>query len=327
MIVFCRSYLFKMSVSCEWDPAQRSYQVYWRCHGQKQIRIPCSLFAGDEEVTKRVAERLKNYVHNCADRSDKETFVGVLNRFVAEVTREISLAPDEANETSDQLIATELGNSKTQSTAPLAQTAAQDTIGSAVVASDAVTSSVWGICEPLVPLPAMPLCPAAAAVHMKATLKVFVEQTAAGHKFWECSVRSGMFNRVRAGDLLILTQTQSKGMVVAVGEIANGPIHRESRREALYSRMPPHLRRSVEEYLGTATAFDYVQFSQVFDVRRNRMNFKDLLAKGLFEDPGLPWCNGLLTAKATSASSMVGLRDFLATHGVVRACQDGVDVE
>ena len=91
--------------------------------------------------------------------------------------------------------------------------------------------------------------------------------------------------------------------------------------------MPPHLRRSVEEYLGAATAFDYVQFSQVFDVRRNRMNFKDLLAKGLFEDPGLPWCNGLLTAKATSASSMVGLRDFLATHGVVRACQDGVDVE
>lgn len=251
----------------------------------------------------------------------------MLNRFVAEVTREISLAPDEANETSDQLIATELGNSKTQSTAPLAQTAAQDTIGSAVVASDAVTSSVWGICEPLVPLPAMPLCPAAAAVHMKATFKIFVEQTAAGHKFWECSVRSGMFNRVRAGDLLILTQTQSKGMVVAVGEIANGPIHRESRRETLYSRIPLHLRRSVEEYLGTATAFDYVQFSQVFDVRRNRMNFKDLLAKGLFEDPGLPWCNGLLTAKATSASSMVGLRDFLATHGVVRACQDGVDVE
>ena len=118
----------------------------------------------------------ENYVHNCADRSDKETFVGVLNRFVAEVTREISLAPDEANETSDQLIATELGNSKTQSTAPLAQTAAQDTIGSAVVASDAVTSSVWGICEPLVPLPAMPLCPAAAAVHMKATFKIFFEQ-------------------------------------------------------------------------------------------------------------------------------------------------------
>ena len=254
----------------------------------EKIRIPCSLFAGDEEVTKRVAERLKNYVHNCADRSDKETFVGVLNRFVAEVTREISLAPDEANETSDQLIATELGNSKTQSTAPLAQTAAQDTIGSAVVASDAVTSSVWGICEPLVPLPAMPLCPAAAAVHMKATFKIFVEQTAAGHKFWECSVRSGMFNRVRAGDLLILTQTQSKGMVVAVGEIANGPIHRESRREALYIRMPPHQRRSVEEYLGAATAFDHVQFSQVFDVRRNRMNFKDLLAKRALRGPWSP---------------------------------------
>ena len=86
---------------------------------RKKFRIPCSLFAGDEEVTKRVAERLKNYVHNCADRSVKETFVGVLNRFVAEVTREISLAPDEANETSDQLIATELGNSKTRQPHPL----------------------------------------------------------------------------------------------------------------------------------------------------------------------------------------------------------------
>ena len=99
---------------------------------------------------------------------------------------------------------------------------------------------------------------------MKATLKILVEQTVAVHQLWECSVRSGMVNRVWDGDLLILTQTQSKGMLVAVGEIANGPINRESRREALFSRMQSHLRRSVEEYLCTVTAFDYDQFSCVF---------------------------------------------------------------
>ena len=284
----------------------------------QKINVSCNALNGNKDATERVVRRLQREIGNTGVKSEASVFW----------------------ELRDQLIAAELGNSKTpsgvvptctacytQSTESLAQTAAKDTTGSAVVASDAAAPSSWGICEPLVPSPAMPPSPAAAAVHMKATLKVFVEQTAAGHKFWECSVRSGMFNRVRAGDLLILTQTESKGMVVAVGEIANGPIHRESRRETLYSRIPLHLRRSVEEYLGTATAFDYVQFSQVFDVRRHRMSFREILAKGLFEDPCLPWCNGLLTAKKTPASSMVGLRDFLATHGTRRVCQDGVDVD
>ena len=101
---------------------------------------------------------------------------------------------------------------------------------------------------------------------MKATREVFVVQTAAGHKFWECSKQSGMFNRVRAGDLLLLTQTGTGGMVVAVGEIANGAIHRETRRDTLYSGIPRHLHNALDDYLGNTTAFDYVQFSQVLDM-------------------------------------------------------------
>ena len=293
--------VFAMSVSLRWIGGTQRWHLQWNSSGKKTLYITSAALNGSKETAERVALRLKTYVENGNRLREIEDLLRIRDEYSTE-----ELSNDDASD---------IGSEDDHPRAL------------AVVASDAAAPSSWGICEPLVPSPAMPPSPAAAAVRMKATLKVFVEQTAAGHKFWECSVRSGMFNRVRAGDLLILTQTQSKGMVVAVGEIANGPIHRESRREALYSRMPPHLRRSVEEYLGTATAFDYVQFSQVFDVRRNRMNFKDLLAKGLFEDPGLPWCNGLLTAKATSASSMVGLRDFLATHGVVRACQDGVDVE
>ena len=162
---------------------------------------------------------------------------------------------------------------------------------------------------------------------MKATREVFVVQTAAGHKFWECSKQSGMFNRVRAGDLLLLTQTETGGMVVAVGEIANGAIHRETRRDTLYSGIPRHLHKALDDYLGNTIAFDYVQFSQVFDMRQCQLNYREILAKGRFQDPCAPWCNGLLTVKAQTTSSMVCLRDFLATHGVVRISPDGVDVE
>ena len=116
-------------------------------------------------------------------------------------------------------------------------------------------------------------------------------------------------------------------MVVVVGEIANSAIHRETRRGALYERMSPHLRGPLDEYLGRSKAFDYVQFTQVFDVRQHQMSYREILAQGHFEDPCLPWCNGVLTAKRTPASSIVVLRDFLATRGVKRLCQDGVDVE
>ena len=151
--------------------------------------------------------------------------------------------------------------------------------------------------------------------------------TASGRKYWECSTRSGMFNRVCAGDLLILTEIGSKGTVVAVGEIANGAMHRESRREVLYNRPPPRMHKALDEYLGGAAAFDYIQFTQVFDMRSCQLRYTDVLAQGRYRDPCQPWLNGLLTAIVTADSSMTQLRDFLASNGVVRVCGDGVDVE
>ena len=110
-------------------------------------------------------------------------------------------------------------------------------------------------------------------------------------------------------------------------EPARGAIHRETRRDTLYSGIPRHLHNALDDYLGNTTAFDYVQFSQVFDMRQCQLNYREILAKGRFQDPCAPWCNGLLTVKTQTTSSMVSLRDFLATHGVVRISPDGVDVE
>ena len=106
-----------------------------------------------------------------------------------------------------------------------------------------------------------------------------------------------------------------------------GAIHRETRRDTLYSGIPRHMHKALDDYLGNTIAFDYVQFSQVFDMRQCQLNYREILAKGRFQDPCAPWCNGLLTVKAQTTSSMVCLRDFLATHGVVRISPDGVDVE
>jgi len=173
----------------------------------------------------------------------------------------------------------------------------------------------------------MPSGPSAVAVHLKAARKQSVIETAAGLKYWECSTRRGMFNRVRAGDLLILTQTDTRGTVVLVGEVANGAIHQESRREVLYNRSPSRMHKALDEYLGGAAAFDYIQFTQVFDMRSRQLRYTDVLAQGRHRDHGQPLLNGLLTAIVTADSSMTQLRDVLASNGVVRVCGDGVDVE
>ena len=203
---------------------------------------------------------------------------------------------------------------------------ASPTSGDAAVVASVAAAGVWGLCPILVPFPVMPSGPGAVSVHMKSALEVFVSETAAGMKFWECSVQSGMFKRVCAGDLMILTQNGTKGMVIVVGEIANSAIRRETRRDVLYDRISPHVRAPLDKYLGEAEKFDYIQFTQVFDMTKHKMSYRDVLAQGRFEDPCLPWL-GLLTTKKTPASSIVALRDFLATHGVRRICQDGADID
>ena len=301
-----------MVVGKRFDARQQSWQVQWRCNGKHSIRVRVNALNGDTAAAERVARLLQEQIEAASDRSDSARFLLRL----------------------DELILAELADRCFVEAATVvdsdATTSLETTCNTSVVVSGAASSTTagaWGICPMLIPFPVLPSGPTSLAVHMKATHEVFVTETAAGHKFWECTIQSGMFNRVRAGDLLVLTQTGAKGLVVTVGEIANMAIRRETRRAVLYERIPSHLRKAVDEYLREATAFDYVQFTQVFDMRRCRMRYTDILAQGLFEDPCLPWCNGLLTARKTPASSMVGLRDFLATHGARRVCQDGIDVD
>ena len=92
-----------MSVTCSWDPERNGYQVYWRCNRQLKIRIPCAHWGGDQDIAKRVAERLKAHIEETADRSNREAFLEVRDRFIAEASREPTLAaadpPDRDPET------------------------------------------------------------------------------------------------------------------------------------------------------------------------------------------------------------------------------------
>ena len=300
------------NVGVAFEAAKNRWCVHWRVptdgHSEKQkLNISCCALGGDKDATERVAWRLQFEVAKAVDFAFM--FFDLRDRFIA----------------------AELGDAMGQSGV------GEGTLSSAVLTSDAAVSSLavvssvavdtWGMCPLRVPSVVMPSGPSAVAVHLKAARKQFVIETAAGLKYWECSTRRGMFNRVRAGDLLILTQTDTRGTVVLVGEVANGAIYQESRLEVLYNQSPFRMHKALDEYLGGAAAFDYIQFTQVFDMRSRQLRYTDVLAQGRYRDPCQPWLNGLLTAIVTADSSMTQLRDFLASNGVVRVCGDGVDVE
>jgi hypothetical protein len=160
---------------------------------------------------------------------------------------------------------------------------------------------------------------------MKAVEETFVVATAKGLKYFECTVRKGIFKRLQSGDLLILTQTQSQCRVIAVGRVAHEAISQEKRRAALLSRVPDVLKEPMLSYLGTASTFDYVQFDIVYDLRLCNMTCKELLDKGEFSQPTTPWL-GLLNAQSTPSSSAAKLLTFLIEHGVKRTSNDGIDV-
>ena len=148
----------------------------------------------------------------------------------------------------------------------------------------------------------------------------FVASTADGSKFFECSTQKGVFKRLAAGDLLILTQIKSGCAVVAVGVVAHAAVCQETRRSVLRRMLPRSLHGKLEEYVGQKKTFDYVQFERVFDARRLQLTSAELLAKGGYEPTNQPWV-GLLTARATPSSSFERLSAFLERHAVVRECK------
>ena len=87
-------------------------------------------------------------------------------------------------------------------------------------------------------------------VFLKATKPRFVASTADGSKFFECSTQKGVFKRLAAGDLLILTQIKSGCAVVAVGVVAHAAVCQETRRSELRRMLPRSLHGKLEEYLG-----------------------------------------------------------------------------
>ena len=76
-----------MVVTARFDTTQNGWEVYWRCHGKKKIRIPCSALRGDKSATGRVAHRLRARIEQAADRSDREVFFALIDDEVAEELR------------------------------------------------------------------------------------------------------------------------------------------------------------------------------------------------------------------------------------------------
>ena len=101
---------------------------------------------------------------------------------------------------------------------------------------------------------------------MKGVEPIFAACVAEGKKYFECTVQKGMFNRLRAGDLFIVTKTKSGGLVAAVGVVAHAAVRAETRRSVLECMLPTEQHGNLHDYLGRASAFDYVQFDRVFDL-------------------------------------------------------------
>jgi len=166
-------------------------------------------------------------------------------------------------------------------------------------------------------------------VFVKAVQEEFVTATADGEKYFECSTARNIFKKMDAGDLLLLVQTRSQQRVVAVGEVAHPAISREENREVLYDRLPRRLHDALNTYLDGATAFDYVQFNKIYDLRHSNLKVKDVLGYGGFcMDPRKNFGMGVLDVVETIGSSIEKLRDILDAQTVRWAMSrvDAVDV-
>ena len=142
--------------------------------------------------------------------------------------------------------------------------------------------------------------------------------------YFECSTARNIFKKMDAGDLLLLVQTRSQQRVV--GEVAHPAISREENREVLYDRLPRRLHDALNTYLDGATAFDYVQFNKIYDLRHSNLKVKDVLGYGGFcMDPRKNFGMGVLEVVATTEFSIEKLRDFLDTQAV-RWATSRVDV-
>jgi hypothetical protein len=162
---------------------------------------------------------------------------------------------------------------------------------------------------------------------MKAVREEFATATAVGEKFFECSRANKMFTKMHAGNLLLLVQTRSQQRVVAVGEVSS-TMSREDNRPVLYHGMPHRLRASLNTYLKGIAAFDYVQFSKVYDLRDLNFKMQDVLGYGDFSmDMRKNFGMGVLDAVATSGSSIEKLREFLQTQTIRWAMSSGHGVD
>jgi hypothetical protein len=152
-------------------------------------------------------------------------------------------------------------------------------------------------------------------VFVKSVHVQFATATASGDKFFECSTKSNMFKNMSPGDFLLLVQTKSQQRVVAVGEVSGPPVRRESSHEILYERLPARLHAALESYLGGAVAFDYVQFSKVYDLRDCNMKVEELLSRGSLRlNPRHNLGMGVLPTESTSENAVHGLQLFLSTQ-------------
>ena len=92
---------------------------------------------------------------------------------------------------------------------------------------------------------------------------------------------------------------------------------------------------NLREYLGRASAFDYVQFDRVFDLTHLSVAKADMLQRCDFRDPSavpvaagiqrVPYV-GMVQAWPMGSHSFEKFELYLHSHAMLRVSDDGIDV-
>lgn len=123
------------------------------------------------------------------------------------------------------------------------------------------------------------LRPCSQAVYAKVLRAPWYQDVADGRKFFECAKRLSYSKQVDVGDLFIIGKVGTPNLVVAVAEVSHPTITKQTNRSILYSMLLPERKDDLDEYLGDAELFDYIQFKRVFDVRHMAVGVDELVAR------------------------------------------------
>ena len=262
------SCIFAMpSANVTWRPWRsrapgQGYRVQW---GREELLVRVEHLGGDRLAAKRVAVRVQGHINS----SDGAIDTIAIQRFKDECIAEELQAASKAEEEQQCERWASGGPSATgnETYAPGAASSAHNH-ELAGADEDTAASDI-----------AHALRPCSHAVYAKVLRAPWPQDVADGNKFFECVKRPGQFKQLDTGDLFIIGETGAPNLVTAVAEVAHPAITKQSQRSTLYSMVLPERKDDIDEYLGDANSFDYVQLKRIFDVRPMRVTLADLMSR------------------------------------------------